>query len=164
MLAGAVGAPASYMDTAFQALGIWVVAHRRLVLAVWVVLFVLGIVFAPRVQEVFERQETTSGTGDSQEAARIIADRFESRSGFSEMLVLQSQDVPVDDPRYAESARSLIDAARATGVVSDTHSFFESGDRSLVAEDGRTTYVELELRSQSRSRAVRDAGKLLDAV
>jgi hypothetical protein len=88
---------------------------------------------------VFERQEVTGGTGESEEALRVITEKFGSQGAFSQILALRSEDVSVDDPRYAEAALSLLDAARATGVVSGTYSFFENGDRSLVAGDGVTT-------------------------
>jgi len=54
------------MNRAFAAIGRSVVRHRWAVLAAWTGLLVLGIVFAPRLQEVFEREFVTSNTGDSQ--------------------------------------------------------------------------------------------------
>jgi RND superfamily putative drug exporter len=155
---------ANDVHTAFNSLGVWIVARRRLVLAVWAVLFVLGLAFAPRIQEVFGQQEVSAGTGESAKAARVITEKFGSQGAFSQILALHSDDVSVDDPRYAEAARSLLDAARATGVVSGTYSFFENGDRSLVAEDGRTTYAYLDLSSQNHEQGVHDADKLLGAV
>ena len=152
------------MHTAFNTLGIWVVANRRRVLTAWAALFLLSLAFAPRLQEVFERQEVTGGTGESEEALRVITEKFGSQGAFSQILALRSDDVPVDDPRYAEAALSLLDAARATGVVSGTYSFFENDDRSLVAEDGVTTYAYLDLRSQNFEQAFRDAEKLLNTV
>lgn len=152
------------MHTAFHVLGIWVVARRRLVLTIWTALFLLGLAFAPRLQEVFERQEITGGTGESEEALRIVSDKFGKQGSFTQVLVLRSDDIPVDDSRYQEAALSLLDAARATGVVSGTYSFFETGDTSLVAEDGRTTYAYVDLDSQSTAQAYRDADKLLKAV
>lgn len=140
------------------------VARRRLVLAVWAVLFILGLAFAPRIQEVFGRQEVTGGTGDSAKALSIITDKFGGAGAFSQLLALHSDDVSVDDPRYAEAARSLLDAARATGVVVDTYSYFEDGDTSLVAPDGHTTYAYLDLSSRSTEQAFHDADKLLNAV
>ena len=86
------------------------------------------------------------------------------QGAFTQILVLHSDDVSVDDPRYAEAARSLLDAARATGVVLDTYSFFENGDSSLVAPDGHTTYAYVDLSSHSADQAFHDADKLLNAV
>jgi len=157
-------APASNVDTGFRALGKWVVSRRRLVLTVWAALFLLGLAFAPRLPEVFERQETTGGTGESREAQRVISDKFGRQGSFTQLLALRGDGVPVDDPRYAEAFRSLLDAARATGVVSSTYSFFDNGDRSLVAEDENTTYAYVDMRSQGSEQAFRDADKLLEAV
>jgi len=152
------------VHTAFETLGVWVVTHRRQVLAVWAALFFLGLAFAPRIQEVFGRQEVTGGTGDSAKALSIITDKFGGEGAFTQLLALHSDDVPVDDSRYAEAARSLLDAARATGVVLGTYSFFENGDSSLVAPDGHTTYAYLDLSSRSREQAFHDADKLMKAV
>lgn len=152
------------MQTLFHALGRLVVGHRRVVLALWAVLFVLGLVFAPRLHEVFERQEVTGGTGESQDAQRVISDRFAAQGAFSQILVLRSDSLTVDDPAYAEAARRLIDAAYASGVVTNSYSFFDSGDRTLVSDDGRTTYAYLDLASKSFEQAFRDADKLLETV
>jgi len=152
------------MHTAFYTLGVWVVARRRLVLAVWMVLFALGLAFAPRIQEVFGRQQVTGGTGDSAKVVSIITNKFGGAGAFTQLLVLHSDSVSVDDPRYAEAARSLLDAARATGVVLDTYSYFENGDSSLVAADGYTTYAYVDLSSHSSDQAFHDADKLLSAV
>jgi putative drug exporter of the RND superfamily len=152
------------MHTAFHTLGVWVVAHRRRVLAVWAALFMLSLAFAPRIQEVFGRQEVTGGTGESAKAVHIITDKFGGQGAFSQVLAFHSDDVSVDDPRYAEAARSLLDTARATGVVLDTYSYFENSDSSLVAEDNRTTYAYVDLSSHSVEQAFHDADKLLKAV
>jgi RND superfamily putative drug exporter len=155
---------ASDVHTAFNTLGIWVVAHRRRVLTAWAALFLLSLAFAPRLQEVFGRQQVTEGTGDSAKAVSIITDKFGGQGAFTQILALHSDDVPVDDPRYAEAARSLLDAVRATGVVLDTYSFFQNGDSSLVAPDGHTTYAYVDLSSHSPDQAFHDADKLLNAV
>lgn len=148
----------------FSALGAWVVAHRRLVVAVWAVVFILGLIYAPRVTEVFGRQEVTGGTGDSAEAVRVLTQRFGRQGAFSQVLAMRADGVTVDDPRYADAARVLLDAARATGVLAGSYSFFDDGDRSLVADDGQTTYAYLDLGSPSFEDAFRDANKLLTAV
>jgi RND superfamily putative drug exporter len=152
------------VHTAFETLGIWVVTRRRQVLGVWAALFLLSLAFAPRIQEVFGRQEVTGGTGDSAKVVSVITDKFGGEGAFTQLLAFHSDDVSVDDPRYAEAARSLLEAARATGVVLDTYSYFENNDSSLVAPDGHTTYAYVDLSSHSADEALHDADKLLNAV
>ncbi len=148
----------------FQALGSRVVAHRRLVAAVWAVLLIVGLVLAPRIGEIFGTQDETGGAGDSRAAVQLINARFGRQGAFSQVLVMHSDSVEVDDPAFGDAARSLLDVARATGVVAGTHSYFEDGDSLLVSADRRTTYAYIDLSSQSFEKAFRDAGKLLDAV
>jgi len=44
------------MDEAFASIGRGVVGHPGKVVVAWVAFLILGVVFAPRLQEVFERE------------------------------------------------------------------------------------------------------------
>ncbi len=148
----------------FTAIGRGVVRHRRSFLGVWLALFVVGAIFAPRLQEVFEREFVTGNTGDSQMAADVIAQEFVDRSPFQELLVFSSDSWTVDDPGYRRAVQEVVDAIEATGVVTNVSSYYTTGDRRLVSADGRTTYATIDLRSRNHSDGMSTAGVLLDTV
>ena len=127
------------MNKLFASIGRTVVRHRWKVISLWAALLVFGLVFAPRLQEVFEREFVTGNTGDSQAAADIIAGDFTSRSAFQEQLVFTSDSLTVDDPQYKQAAEPVFAAVEGTERVTSIDSYFSTGDPSLVSADGRTT-------------------------
>jgi len=152
------------MNKLLTAIGRGVVRHKKKVVAFWAILLIVGVMFAPRLQEVFEREFVTGNTGDSQAAADIIGEEFTQRSPFQEQLVFSSDTWTVDDPEYREATESVIDAFTGTGVVTNISSYYSTGDRLLVSPDGRTTYATVDLRSRNHSDGMTIAGELLDTI
>ncbi len=152
------------MDRFFIALGRLAVHRRRLVLTAWVVIVVFGILFAPRLQEVFDRQFVTGNAGDSQVAADIVASEFTNRSPFEEQLVITSDTLTVDTPAYRDAAQAVMRAAQATGLVASVDGYYASGDRTFVSADGRTTYVLLNLRSTTHSDGMNASRRIIEAT
>lgn len=139
------------MDRGFAAIGRMVVHYRWRVVIVWLVFLVVGIVFAPRIQEVFDRGVVSGNTGESQQAADIIASEFTSRSAFQQLLVLSSDEVPVDDPEYRAATEPLIESIESTGHVTSVDSFYSSGNPALVSPDGGATFALLNLRQTNHA-------------
>jgi hypothetical protein len=54
------------MHGLFTGIGRLGVRRKKTILLVWAVLLVAGVFFAPRLQEVFERELVSGNTGDSQ--------------------------------------------------------------------------------------------------
>jgi RND superfamily putative drug exporter len=152
------------MNGVFAGIGGTVVRHRWKVIFLWGTLLVFGVAFAPRLQEVFDREFVTGNTGDSQKAADIIATEFTSRSPYQQQLVFKSPTVTVDTPEYREAAGAVLTAADATGLITNIDSYFATGNASLVSQDGRTTYAVLNLRSKTHSDGMKSSGKVMDAV
>ncbi len=152
------------MNGLFEALGRGAVRHRKKVIGLWAVLLIVAAVFAPRLQEVFEREFVTGNTGDSQVAADIIATEFTERSPFQEQLVFSSETWTVDDPEFREAAQSVIDSIVATGVVTNVSSYYSTGEELLVSPDRQTTYATVDLRSRNHSDGMTIAGELLDTI
>lgn len=152
------------MDRFFTALGRLAVRRRWLVLAVWVAILALGVAFAPRLQEIFDREFVTGNTGDSQAAANLVASEFTSRSPFEEQLVIASDTLTVDAPAYRDAAQAVMRAAQATGLVASVDDYYANGDPAFVSADGRTTYMLLNLTSTSHADGMNAARRIIDAV
>ncbi len=152
------------MERFFAAVGRAAVRYRWLVVTAWLVFFVVGAVFAPRIQEVFDRGVESGNAGESQQAADIIASEFASRSAFQQVLVLSSEEFPVEDPEYRRAAEGLIDSIEETGHVTGVVSFYSSGNPALVSPDGRATFALLDLRQTNHGDAMLASEDLLAAV
>ncbi|NJD29920.1 MAG: MMPL family transporter [Chloroflexi bacterium] len=152
------------MDRFFTSLGRLAARRRRIVLVAWLVVLAFGLALAPRLGEVFEREFVTGNTGDSQAAADVVAAEFSQRSPYEQQLVITSESRTVDDPAYQEAAQSVMRAAEATGLISGVEGFFSTGDRSFVSQDGRTTYMILNLRSTNHSDGMSSSRRIIDAV
>jgi uncharacterized membrane protein YdfJ with MMPL/SSD domain len=120
------------MNKLFTTIGRGVVRHKRAVVGLWAILVIVGVLFAPRLQEVFDREFVTGNTGDSQVAADVISEEFTQRSPFQEQLVFSSDTWTVDEPEYREAAESVIDTFMDTGVVTNISSYYSTGDRHPI--------------------------------
>ncbi|MEE9178825.1 MAG: MMPL family transporter [Acidimicrobiia bacterium] len=152
------------MERGFGAIGRAVVRFRRTVVTAWLVFLVVGAIFAPRIQGVFDRGVGSGNTGESQLAADVIASEFVSRSAFQQLLVLSSEELMVEDPEYRQAAQALMGSIERTGHVTGVMSFWSSNNPGLVSEDGRTTFAVLDLRQTNHGDAMLGSGDLLDAI
>lgn len=152
------------MNRFFRSLAHLDVHFRYLVMVAWACLLIFGLVLAPRLREVFEREVVTGATGEAQEAADIIAGEFSTRSPYEQLLVFRSSLHSVDDPEYREAAERVIAAAERTGRVTSTDSYYSTGDASLVSADRHTTYAILNLRSRTHTDGMISSGKIIDEV
>ncbi len=152
------------MERIFAAIGQGVVRYRWRVVIMWLVFLVVGIVFAPRIQEVFDRGVESGNTGESQQAADIIGSEFTSRSAFQQLLVLSSDEVLVEDPEYRSEAEKLIGVIEATGHVTGVDSFYSTGNTALVSPDGGATFALLNLRQTNHADGMLAAEDILVAV
>ncbi len=152
------------MERAFAAIGRAAVRHRWAVVTAWLVIVLVGALFAPRIQHVFDRGVDSGNTGESQEAADIIAAAFDSRSPFQQLLVLSSDDVMVSEARYEKAAQQLVRAIEDTGHLTGATTYWSSANPALVSADGTTTFVLLDLRQTNHGDAMLASEDILDVV
>ena len=153
------------MERFFHRLGDLVVRRRRLMLAAWLVLLIAGLVLAPRLRSVFEREQATEGAGDALAAQDIVRDEFGyGGTLFSLILVMRGEGVSVRDPAYRNAVASLLDSAQATGELAGARSYLDSEDSTQVSADGFATYAYLDLSANTFQRGTKAAGKVMDAV
>lgn len=148
----------------FSSLGRACVRRPRIVIASWALILALGIVYAPRLQQVFEREFVQGNAGEAQRAADVVADEFSDRGAFQQLLVFTSDSRTVDAGGFRDAAAATIRAVEATGLTTSVESYFDSGDERLVSADRRTTYALLNLRSTTHADGMAAAGKLIDRV
>lgn len=152
------------MDRVFSSIGRAVVRHRWRVVSIWVLFVVVGAVVAPGIQDVFDRGVDSGNTGESQQAADVIAAEFADRSAFQQILVFSSDELGVDDPEYRSAVADAVGIVEETGHVVGVTSYYSSGNPALVSDDGRATFALLELRQTNHGDAMLAAGDILDVV
>ena len=152
------------MERIFAAVGRGVVGRHKAMIAAWAVFLVAGLFFAPRIADVFDRGVESGNTGESQQAADVIAAEFSSRSAFQQLLVLRGGEYSVADPEYRAAAEELVGAIEETGHVAGVTSFWSSGNSALVSGDGRTTFMLVDLRQTNHGDAMLASEDLLAAV
>jgi uncharacterized membrane protein YdfJ with MMPL/SSD domain len=120
-------------------------ARRRWwVVAAWFAIFAVTFALAGRIGEVTTTAVTLPGT-ESQRGIDLIENTFADGEYTTVQPVFQHKSLTVDDPEYRESVTTALD--RAAKVVPGTQvvSFFSSGSRDFVGNDGKLTYATLRL-------------------
>jgi putative drug exporter of the RND superfamily len=126
----------------------------RTVLAVWLLLALLCVWLLVRFAGAAYSTDIERRDGsDSVRANALLQTHFPAmRPGAgarqsTEVLVLHSDTLTVDDPAYAAAAMAVAERLQAlgTGVVAGGRSYFFSGDATLVSDDRHTTLVPIVL-------------------
>ena len=139
----------------------------RTVLAAWLFLAVLCVVLLVRLAgSAFTTDIARQDGSDSVRANALLQAHFPAlhagagKGQSTEVLVLHSSTLTVDDPAYAAAAMALAERLQAlgTGVVAGGRSYFLDGDATLVSPDRHTTLVPLVLADPpAHVRLLRDA-------
>jgi len=99
--------------------------------------------------------------GDPAAESQRAVERIDAEVGrvTVDALVLYGAGSSVDDPAVRTAITSTLDAARQRPEIERIVSYYDTGDRGLVATDGRATYALVYLKTQGSTdelEAVRD--------
>ncbi|HEX5947017.1 MAG TPA: MMPL family transporter [Acidimicrobiales bacterium] len=119
----------------------WSAAHRRFVVAAWVLLAVGGLVVDRAMEPDFRNDLSVPGA-DSEEAFDLLHERFPERAGDSMQVVLQAP-AGLDDP----AVRAAVDASTAAMAslpdVADVRSPYGPGPEAISA-DGTIGFITVQ--------------------
>ncbi len=122
----------------------WVLAHRKLVVAFWVVLTIAGIVAAPAATKAMNQRFTVPGQ-KAWEANQKIQRLYHTTGGGDTVPLVPVVALPKGTSVTSPSVRAdlrRIDATLARAVPGvRIASFASTGDRTFVSRDGRTTFA-----------------------
>jgi RND superfamily putative drug exporter len=114
-------------------------------------------------------EDTLSGAGwdvagsDSQHARQLIERELPQTFPQNLVAVYHSEDLTVDDAAYADAADASLSRVEADPEVAGIVSYFNTGNRRLVSEDGKTTYAVVGL-TAGEDEAANIAPDLIDAL
>jgi RND superfamily putative drug exporter len=75
-----------------------------------------------------------------------IDEHFPRRDLTTELVVVRSETLTVNDPAFRRKVAELIALGRRTGAIADARSYLASGDRSLVSPDRHATLIPIRLK------------------
>ena len=113
------------------------------VIGLWIVLAVIALLIVGRFLDSATTTELRlTGSAESEQAKRLLENRLGSPEGITEIVVIQSEALTVDDPAFREKAESVFGSLVALGpdVIAGGLNYYLTGDESLVSPD-RTAMV-----------------------
>jgi RND superfamily putative drug exporter len=116
---------------------------RWMVIPLFVVLLAGAVVLAGRLGEVTTSEQSLPGS-DAARGVELIQAHFSDGSTSSDVQpVFRSRDLTVDDPAYREAVTAAL--GRAAALVPGTRvvSYFSTGSRDMVGQDGHMTFATL---------------------
>jgi RND superfamily putative drug exporter len=136
------------------------VHHRRVVLAVWLVIFVaLGI--AARTAGPDLNDNLTLPGSDSQRATDLLAAKFPSQANGTNPVVLRAPaGAKLTDSKYKQPIDDTVAAFKKDPDVRDATSPLAAKD--ILSKDARTGYIALNLRASPSDLTTDDAQRIVD--
>ena len=131
-------------------------------IGVWIVLAAAGIAL---ILNLLDSATTTelklTGGAESQKAANLVEERLDRTEPVIEIIVVSSDSLTVDDPRFRTKVEGVFDRVVALGQekVSQAFNFYRLPDPSLVSADRKTTIMPVRL-----SGSIKEATEYVEEV
>ena len=126
----------------------------------WLLAIVVGAVGAAAGLGELTTEGEVTNNPDSIKAERLIEQRLPDRRAPTEMVVVRSERLTVDQPPFRAEVRRLADIARSTGQVAGAQIYYQRADPSLVSSDRHALLIPIQLRDESEG----GVAELADAV
>ncbi len=121
-------------------------ARRRwIVIPLFLALLVGAVLLSGRVGEVISSEQSLPGS-EAQRGIDLVRTHFsEGRESTDVQPVLRNATLTVNDPGYRRAAEAAL--ARGAAVVPGTRvvSYFDTGSRDMVGDDGHLTFATLSV-------------------
>ena len=122
----------------------WSAHHRWRVVAASVLVVVLAMLAMNAVET---KTLEYNGEGEAAVGAKLVEDRFKIEPPPTEQVVFNNPSLDASDPAYRTTVTELVQQLRALPEVASVASFYDTGDPSMVSEDGHVVLARLELKS-----------------
>ena len=151
------------MNRAFSFLSRIATRHPWKIVAAWALVMIVAAPFALRVDDALTKFGWDVGGSESKEAHGLIERELPQTFPQSLVVVFHSDEVGVDDPRFAQVVNATLARIEGDGSVTGSASFFSTGNRSFISEDGHTAYAVVGLNA-SADEAPEVAPSLMDRL
>ncbi len=127
--------PLSATVNAMATLARFCIAHRRLVVAGWIVLLV-GIVGAWQTAGSHYSTNFTLGHTDAQRAADLLQSHFPAQSGDTDQIVFHAKSGKLTDPAVQSTIEPMLAAVEKMPHVTSVTSPYDPNAGTRISEDG----------------------------
>ena len=134
------------MNRAFALLSKVATRHPWKVVAAWALVMVFSAPFAMRFEDTLSGAGWDVAGSDSQHARQLI-ERELPQTFPQNLVAVYHSESTVDDAAYADAVSASLSRVEADPEVAGIVSYFNTGNRRLVSEDGKTTYAVVGLRA-----------------
>ena len=118
---------------------------RWVIIPLWIALLVGAVMLGGRLGDVTTSEATLPGS-EGQRGVELIEAHFSDGRQTSEVQpVFRNRDLTVDDAAYREAVTASLDRAAALVPGTRVVSYFSTGSRDLVGQDGHMTFATLSL-------------------
>src|SRR5262245_26186614 len=135
-------------------------AHPWRTICIWLAAVVLGVVGAAAGLGSLTTEGEVTNNPDSLKAKHLIEQRVPDRQTATEIVVVRSDRLTVDQPGFLAEVGRLANVARGTGEVAGAAVYYQRPDPSLVSSDRHALMIPIQLRDESED----GVAKLVTAV
>jgi RND superfamily putative drug exporter len=128
----------------------------------WAALLVVaGLIIVAFLGSALTTDANVTTNPESKQAQTLIEQRLRGPQRDNEIVIVQSQTATVDDPAFRTVVDDLFTRITALGpdVVASGHTFYQTGDQSLLSNDRHVTILPFAM-----SGTLQDAGDHIDNV
>jgi RND superfamily putative drug exporter len=124
--------------------------------AAWVLALAASVLCLAFLMTGLTTEATLANNPESVRAEEVLERSFPPEPGrfVTDLAVVRSENLTVDDPRFRGFVEGLVDDARASEAVAEIRTYYETQDRSLVSADRHATLVPLNIISEEAAGAV----------
>ena len=120
----------------------WVLCHRRLVMAAWLIAFVVAAPLAWRVRDALKgASDGVPGSESVETISRAVHGGIPAGTFFPFLVVLKNDLIPVDDIRFQATAQDIERRLGRTPQGGTVRSFWNTGRADLVGRDRHTALI-----------------------
>jgi len=151
------------MNRAFAFLSRIATRHPWKVVAAWALVMAAAAPFAMQFEDTLSGAGWDVAGSDSQHARQLIERELPQTFPQNLIAVYHNDDLTVDDAAYAGAVGASLSRVEADPEVAGIVSYFNTGNRRLVSEDGKTTYAVVGLNA-GEDEAANIAPDLIEAL
>jgi uncharacterized membrane protein YdfJ with MMPL/SSD domain len=120
-------------------------AHPGRTFAAWALALVAAVLALVFLLTGLTTEPTLTNDPQSLRAEQVIDRSFPPRpgTGVTDLAVVRSEELTVDDPAFRGFVDGVVDDGRASEAVLEVRTYYGTGDRSLVSEDEHATLIPL---------------------
>jgi len=124
----------------------WCSRHPWLTIGAWGLLFLLSIaIISALLGDALTTEVTFTNSPESKRADNLIEERLSGPRKSSEIVIVQSETMTVEDAAFQENAVGLYQDIIALGpnIIAGGINYYQSGDQSLISADKHTTIMTI---------------------